>query len=154
MIWATVSSWSCFCWLYRASPSLAAKNIINLISVLTICRSIHIVTNGIFILFYGWVIFHCIYAPHLYPFFCWCFHVLAVVNSAAVNFGMDVSFPVRVFSRYMPRSEISGSYSDSNFSVLRTLLTVLTIVAAPIYILINSTGEFPFLYTLFSIYYL
>ena len=36
MIWATVSSQSCFCWLYRASPSLAAKNIINLISVLTI----------------------------------------------------------------------------------------------------------------------
>ena len=36
MIWATVSSWSCFCWLYRASPSLAAKNIINLISVLNI----------------------------------------------------------------------------------------------------------------------
>ena len=35
MIWATVSSWSCFCWLYRASPSLAA-NIINLILVLTI----------------------------------------------------------------------------------------------------------------------
>ena len=36
MIWATVSSWSCFCWLYRATPSLATKNIINLISVLTI----------------------------------------------------------------------------------------------------------------------
>ena len=36
MIWATVSSWSCFCWLYRASPSSAAKNIINLISGLTI----------------------------------------------------------------------------------------------------------------------
>ena len=36
MIWATVSSRSCFCWLYRISPSLAAKNIINLISVLTI----------------------------------------------------------------------------------------------------------------------
>ena len=36
MVWATVSSWSCFCWLYRASPCLAAKNIINLISVLTI----------------------------------------------------------------------------------------------------------------------
>ena len=35
MIWATVSSQSYFCWLYRASPSLAAKNIINLISVLT-----------------------------------------------------------------------------------------------------------------------
>ena len=36
MIWAIVSSQSCFCWLYRASPSLAAKTIINLISVLTI----------------------------------------------------------------------------------------------------------------------
>ena len=36
MIWTRVSSWSCFCWLYRASPSLAANNIINQISVLTI----------------------------------------------------------------------------------------------------------------------
>ena len=36
MTWARVSSWSCFCWLYRASPSLAAKNIISLILVLTI----------------------------------------------------------------------------------------------------------------------
>ena len=36
MIWATVSSQSCFCWLYRASPSLTVKNIISLISVLTI----------------------------------------------------------------------------------------------------------------------
>ena len=35
MIWATVSSRSCFCGLYRASPSSAAKNI-NPISVLTI----------------------------------------------------------------------------------------------------------------------
>ena len=43
MIWATVSSCSCFCWLYRASPSLAAKNIIILIFgvdhlVLSTCR--------------------------------------------------------------------------------------------------------------------
>ena len=36
MIWATVSSQSCFCWLYRASPSLAAKNITSLISMLAI----------------------------------------------------------------------------------------------------------------------
>ena len=36
MIWATVSSQSCFSWPYRASPSSAAKNIISLISVLTI----------------------------------------------------------------------------------------------------------------------
>ena len=36
MIWATVTSQSWFWWLYRASLSLAAKNIINLILVLTI----------------------------------------------------------------------------------------------------------------------
>ena len=35
-MWANVSSWSCFCWLYRAFPSLVVKNIINLILVLTI----------------------------------------------------------------------------------------------------------------------
>ena len=36
MIWPTFRSWSCFCWLYRASPSFAANNKINLILVLTI----------------------------------------------------------------------------------------------------------------------
>ena len=36
MMWATVSFQSCFCWLYRASLSLAAKNTISLILVLTI----------------------------------------------------------------------------------------------------------------------
>ena len=36
MIWVTVSYRSWFCWLFRASPSLAAKNIISLIWVLTI----------------------------------------------------------------------------------------------------------------------
>ena len=36
MIGDRISSQSCFCWLYGASPSLAAKDIINLISVLTI----------------------------------------------------------------------------------------------------------------------
>ena len=36
MIWATVSSQSCFCWLYRASPPLDAKHIINLTLVSTI----------------------------------------------------------------------------------------------------------------------
>ena len=36
MIWATVSSRSCFSWLHRISPSLTTNNIINLISVLTI----------------------------------------------------------------------------------------------------------------------
>ena len=39
-----------------------------------------------------------------------CFHVLGIVNSAAMNNGIHVSFSVLVFSGYMPRSGISGSY--------------------------------------------
>ena len=39
-----------------------------------------------------------------------CFHVLAIVNSAAVNIGVHVSFSVFVSSVYMPRSVIARSY--------------------------------------------
>ena len=39
-----------------------------------------------------------------------CFHVLAIVNSAAVNIGAHVFFQSMVFSGYMPRSGIAGSY--------------------------------------------
>ena len=34
------------------------------------------------------------------------FHVLAIVNSAATNIGEYVSFGIRVFSGYKPRSEL------------------------------------------------
>ena len=51
MIGARFNSRSCYCWLYRASPSSAAENIINLISVLTIwwcpCEELsHVVARG------------------------------------------------------------------------------------------------------------
>ena len=41
-----------------------------------------------------------------------CFHVLAIVNSAAVNNGIHVSFSILVSSGYMPRSGTAGSYGD------------------------------------------
>ena len=41
-----------------------------------------------------------------------CFHVLAIVNSAAMNTGVHVSFSILVSSGYMPRRGIAGSHSD------------------------------------------
>ena len=88
-----------------------------------------------------WLIFHCIYIffthcshdGHL----C-CFHVLAIVSSAAGNTGMHVSFRITVFSRYMPKSRIAGSYGSSSF------LNKVNTVVVPIYIPINSVKGFPF----------
>ena len=55
-----------------------------------------------------------------------CFHVLTIVISAAMNIGVHVSFWIMVFSGYMPRSGIAGSYGSSAFSFLFTLIFTFT----------------------------
>ena len=41
-----------------------------------------------------------------------CFHVLAIVNSAAMNIGVHVSFSIMISLGYMLSSEIVGLYGS------------------------------------------
>ena len=99
-------------------------------SSMIVFKSIHVATNGIIsFFFYGWLVFHCMYIPHLlYPSVnghLGYFHVLAIVNNTVMNIGVYICFQIRVFCKYMPWSRIAGSYGCSVFCFLRNLCAVL-----------------------------
>ena len=71
---------------------------------------------------YHWFLIHSSADGHL-----GCFHVLAIINSAAMNIGVHVSLSDLVSSVCMPRSGIAGSYGSSissfflKFTITKTL---------------------------------
>ena len=81
-----------------------------------ISRSIYVATNGIISLFSTALWCDPVHTQHVFfihspvnGYLC-CFHVLAIVNSTAMNIGIHVSFWTRVFifSGYHARSGIAG----------------------------------------------
>ena len=53
--------------------------------------------------------YHCFFIHSSLDGHLGCVHVLAIVNDAAVNIGVHVSFSIMFSSGYMPRSGIAGS---------------------------------------------
>uniref|UniRef100_A0A8D0WGF1 Uncharacterized protein n=1 Tax=Sus scrofa TaxID=9823 RepID=A0A8D0WGF1_PIG len=93
--------------------------------------SIHVAANGIMSLFFMAEEYFMVYIYHIFRIqssvdgHLGCFHVLAIVNSAAMNMQVHVSLLSRVLSGYMPKSGIVGSYGSSMYRFLRYLQTVL-----------------------------
>ena len=85
-------------------------------------------------LFFLWLIFHCIYICHIFIHssvsrHLGCFHVLAVVNSTAMNIGVNVYFQIMVFSRYMPRNKAAGAKKKSRIALLSSFHLLSTLVS-------------------------
>ena len=81
-----------------------------------------------------------------------CFHVLAIVNSAAMNNGIHVSLSILVSLEYMPRRWIAGAYGGFIPSFLRNLHTVFHREYINLHST-NSAKEFPILHTPSSIFF-
>ena len=88
-----------------------------------------------------------------------CFHILAIVNNAAVKIGVHVSFRISVFvffgGGYIPRSGIAGLYGGSVFSFLSKRHAVFQSGCTNLHSHSQRTGAFslqPHQHLLFAIF--
>ena len=81
-----------------------------------------------------------------------CLHILAIVNTAAMNNGIHVSFSILVSSAYRPRSGTVGSYHTVVlFLVFQGISIPSSTVVESVYLPTNSARAFHFLHTLSNI---
>ena len=73
-----------------------------------------------------------------------CFRVLAIINSAAMKIGVHESFQIILFSTYMPRNGVVGSYSSSVFSFSRSLKYQFPIMVVTICLPTRDIERVPF----------
>ena len=95
---------------------------LNLFHSLIKFRTIHVTPKGnISFFFYVWVIFQCICKSYLFLLICWwklrLLPCLGYSDAMNIEVQVHLSCKIRVFlfSGYMPRSEMAGSYGNSYF---------------------------------------
>jgi len=121
---------------------------------ITSSLSTHLLADTL-VVFISWLfcVYHIIFIHSSLGGHFGCFHSLAIVNSAAMNIGVHVSFQISVFIFFghIPRSRITESYV-ALFLVFWGISILFSTAAAPIYIPTNSAQVFPFLHVLAKIY--